>query len=116
VIILPNTNETIPNNNVDKISDRGKIYSITDEISYRIASEALDLATENQERINELVESFENTLKFNDFSGFPNIGSDNTLYISTDENKIYRWDRVNQIYTVLMKSDIINFDTIQGIL
>lgn len=39
-------------------------------------------------------------VEFNSRLNFPNVGNDSTLYVATNENKIYRYDSVNQ-YTVI---------------
>jgi hypothetical protein len=47
-------------------------------------------------------------LEFTTHYEFPAIGDSNTLYIATDENKIYRFDSENRIYICLTEyGDII---------
>lgn len=44
---------------------------------------------------------------------FPSLGDPNTLYIATDEHKIYMFDDVSSIY-IVVGSDYNDIDTIIG--
>lgn len=49
---------------------------------------------------------------------FPNVGESDVLYIATDENAIYRWDEINQIYRDISSGSgsCVEFNVIQSIL
>lgn len=56
-------------------------------------------------------------LTFSTHLEFPNLGDQNTLYIATDENVIYRWDPKKMIYVSLNSViDINDIQVIQGII
>lgn len=94
-----------------QINDRGTIYEIRDTEAFETASNAMALAQENAEKIEDLTES----LVFNTHNEFPNVGDSSKLYVATDENKIYRWDSENTIY-VLVSGEGSDFNVIQAYL
>lgn len=53
-------------------------------------------------------------IEFKTHTEFPNIGKANMLYVATDENTIYRYDSVKEIYVIL--NNILDIKVIQGII
>lgn len=85
---------------VDKVNDNGSVYDIADSTARGAATSAETLANEAKA----LATTANNKLKFNAKSEFPVEGTSSTLYIATDENKIYVWDSTNSEYSELTSS------------
>ena len=85
---------------VDKVNDNGSVYDIADSTARGAATSAETLAGEAKA----LATTANNKLKFNAKSEFPVEGTSSTLYIATDENKIYVWNSTNSEYDELTSS------------
>ena len=85
---------------VDKVNDNGSVYDIADSTARGAATSAETLANEAKT----LATKANNKLKFNAKSEFPVEGTSSTLYIATDENKIYVWNSTNSEYDELTSS------------
>ena len=110
-MIVAVANDTVENNGVYRLIDR-RYY--TDYSAWEKLAELSDIRN-LQAQINELKESGGSAteLSFETRFNFPNTGVAGTLYIATDENATYYWDKQNAVYKCIGR-DYHEIETIFG--
>lgn len=88
-----------------------QIVGVHGKSAYEIAVDNGFIGTE-QEWLDSLV-SDATMISYATHYEFPNIGRDNVGYVATEENRLYRWDSIEQKYFCI-GSDINDIKVIEG--